>query len=344
MTASSSTATRRLMPQNRDDWPALVRAANPLPSTLVEDVTAEVKDAFNRYNQRLGPFSTQDQRRVSDAITKAHFENDHAVFGPQACVIVDGPPLAGKTYAVLTQAMKETRAIWEALPYDPEEPGHHRSTPWVYIEIPKYGQGFSILSAICMFCGAIVAERRDKNATTLGFLLRDLAPQIGLRGVIIDDSHGIAGQVNKQARSLADTLKNSITGIPATVVIIGTGLRESGVLHGIAGEQVLLRGAAWVDVGDWPAPGVSAASNLGPWERLAASLNEHLAFPRPDTRCLLNQRPVLNRLVDGARGRPGLAIMWVKRAARHAIDTDSHLDLSALDATYQATMDRVGTS
>jgi hypothetical protein len=263
VTATDPTIIRRLMPQNRDDWPALVRASNLRPTTSVADVTAEVKEAFNRYNQRLGPFGTHDQRQVAEAITRAHFENDHAVFGPQACVIVDGPPLAGKTYAVLTQAMKETRAIWDALPYDPEEPRHHRSIPWVYVEIPKHSQGFSILSAICMFCGAIVAERRDKNATTLGFLLRDLAPQIGLRGVIIDDSHGIAGQVNKQARALADTLKNSITGIPATVVIIGTGLRESGVLHGIAGEQVLLRGRRGLRLATGPPPAAAMPATRG---------------------------------------------------------------------------------
>lgn len=312
----------RPLPHVLDDWPALTELEHRRPEL------GEPSEAFIAYNQSVGPFPTDDLRRVGRAIELAHQDNDHALMGARTCVIVDGAALAGKTTAALTQALRETKAAWQLRPFD--EVGRDRHIPWVYIEVPRDARGFSVYLAICVFLGMVIP--RPLNATTLAAALRRIGPLIGLRGIIIDDTHGMASRGTTEAARLADSLKGVVTGLAPTVVLIGTNLRQSGALLGTPGEQVQYR-ANWVDLHPWPI--ANSGNDDGRWRQLAATLNHHLAFPSAQQRCLLNREDVIMRIREGSRGRPGLAIMWVKRAARLAIERGSDLDLSALNASYR---------
>ena len=250
--------------------------------------------------------------------------------GARTCVVVDGPALVGKTTAVLTRAFAETGRAWNDRALD--VPGLDRHIPWVYIEVPRDARGFSVYLAICTFLGMVIPK--PLNATTLAAALRRIGPRIGLRGIIIDDTHGMASHGTTEAARLADSLKGLITGMAPTVIVIGTNLKASGALLGTPGEQVQYR-ANWVDLTAWPA---AATTGDQRWQQLAATMNHHLALPAEGQRCLLNQEAVLTRLRDGSHGRPGLAIMWIKRAARHAIEHATHLDLDALNATHREVM------
>lgn len=316
-------AAGRPLPHALDDWPALVAQARTRPAR-----DAPVVD-YLAYNQALGPFPTQDLRRVDRAIELAHHDNDHALMGARTCVIVDGPALVGKTTAVLTRAFTETAQAWRERALD--SPGQDRHIPWVYIEVPRDARGFSVYLAICTFLGMVIPGRL--NATTLATALRRTGPRIGLRGIIIDDTHGMASHSTTEAARLADSLKGVITGLAPTVVVIGTNLKASGALLGTPGEQVQYR-ANWVALSAWPA----ATPDDQRWQQLAATMNHHLAFPSEQQRCLLNQEVVLTRLRDGSHGRPGLAIMWIKRAARHAVEHGTDLDLRALNTTHRSVM------
>ena len=315
----------RPLPHVLDDWPALTEVVHRRPSF------GDPPEAFVAYNQALGPFPTEDLRRVGRAIESAHEDNDHALMGARTCVIVDGAALAGKTTAALTQAFRETKAAWEVRPFD--EPGCDRHIPWVYIEVPRDARGFSVYLAICVFLGMVIP--RPLNATTLAAALRRIGPLIGLRGIIIDDTHGMASRGTTEAARLADSLKGVVTGLAPTVVIIGTNLKHSGALLGTPGEQVQYR-ANWVDLHPWPGPGEGKDDRR--WQQLVSTMNHHLAFPRPQQRCLLNREEVIGRIRDGSHGRPGLAIMWIKRAARLAVERGSDLDLGTLNASYREVM------
>ena len=77
---STPTTARRLMPQSIDDWPDLVMTPNPRPMPA-DPVTDELRHGIDAYNQKIGTIATHDTRAVSEAIRRAHFENDHAAYG-----------------------------------------------------------------------------------------------------------------------------------------------------------------------------------------------------------------------------------------------------------------------
>lgn len=326
------------MPQNIDDWQELVTARNPKPD-LGAPLTDELRERVDSYNQRIGTIATRDTKTVADAIRRAHFENDHSAYGSATCVILNGLPMSGKTHAALTCAFSETRAIWNQLGRPADDPQFDRSVPWIYVEVPKHAQGLSLLKAIWTFLGLPPLPPRATAADHLE-ALRRIAPRIGLRGIIIDDGHGIGQRQSEHSRMLADILKGIVTGLPATIVLVGTGFDESGVLSGVAGDQVRLRGARWIDVGNWSPP---AASTVGDWEHLGRGLSERLLLPNPQTSIRLTTRGAIRALYEGSRGRPGLAVEWVKRAASHAIWHEVDLDVAALHATHNGVGDRAAS-
>lgn len=334
---SAPAGARRLMPQNIDDWPHLVMRQNPKPE-MGGPVTDELRERVDAYNQRIGTLATKDTKAAADAIRRAHFENDHSAYGSATCVILNGLPMSGKTHAALTHAFSETRTTWNALGRAPDDPQFDRSIPWIYVEVPKLARGLSLLRAIWAFCGPPPLRPAATAAEHLE-ALRRISTRIGLRGIIIDDGHGIGGRQSTDSRLLSDTLKSIITGLPATIVLVGTGFDASGVLHGSAGDQVRLRSARWIDVGHWDrAPG-----KVGEWELLGRSLSQRLLLPSPRATVRLTNRRVLDLLVEGSGHRPGLAVVWAKRAASYAVWHDTDLDVTALEATHAGLLAREAT-
>lgn len=320
-------------PQNPDDWDAyLDRTTTARPTVTGATLDADTLDAFVAYNLSLGPIPTDDVRAIRDAIERAQLRNRHAPLHGQHVVVVDGPPMAGKTYAVLGCALEQTRA---ARQQPPPGPTCQRTTTWAYTEVTQHHGAASITGALGDAIG-IVKDSGDRTPQYLS-KIRHLAPKVGLVGYIVDDSHGILGARSRDSTSLATTLKGLITGIPATAVIVGANLREQGIFSGSAGEQVRLRSAGtWVTCAQWPPPDGKSVTG---WERLAATMSERLAFPGGPEQCRLNQKAVVASLAEGSAGRPGIAINWVKEAAIHAITHESTLDGEALTATRPALHD-----
>lgn len=315
------------MPQVLDDWPSIIRLPKDRPPEG-DPADPGVQAAFCRYVQRLGPFMLPDTRRLFAAVDDAHFENDSSPVGPQRCVIVDGAPHAGKTYTALAKAFVETRDQWEGTAIS-NDPAVSRVIPWAYVEIPPEARASSVLLSILIFCGMPQGATRGNTATILMTQLRRIAPQVGLRGVIIDDSHGIAGT---DPRLVADILKTAVTGIPATVVVCGANLRTRGLFDSLGGRQVAER-ANWVHLGDWAPPQKKAP--FGAWAELVTHIEKAKVLPDPAKQVNLNSLQVLTLLANGSLQQPGSAIKWLKRAAVHAIRHQSDLDQSSLMSTSQ---------
>lgn len=282
---------------------------------------------FVAYNLAAGPVGTPDVRRVRAAIERAQRRNTNAPLSTRSVVIIDGPPLAGKTYAALSVAVEQTIAATHDPPPDPL---CYRSRTWAYVEALNYSGSAGIAKSIATQVGAITDGRRRTTADHLE-AIRHMAPKVGLKGVIIDDSHGMRGaRTAASSSSLATTLKGLITGVPATTVIIGANLQRDNILTGTTGEQVRLSARDVVMCGTWDSPTGEASD---PWVRLVKEMRTKLAFPRGTEQFQLAKRSTLQLLATGSQGRAGLAIDWIKEAACHAVTHDRPLDRSALEAT-----------
>jgi len=229
----------------------------------------------------------------------------------------------GKTVGVASYALGECRRVWSKTP---PLAGKTLIAPWGYLEVTE-GSGLKAMaSSLLSFIGAPIPSRTTAN--DLMQQLRLLLPQVGMRGVIIDDSHGIAGAKNEASRAFAGALKAMITGLPVTLVIVGVQL-ENSALEGVRGDEVRLRGEM-VHTGRWPDPGPSKA---GPWGQLVDRLSRLLEIPASPGCGGMRRRDFVTRLALESGGRPGLAIEWVKEAAEFAVMNGLAVDVAALEAT-----------
>lgn len=308
-------------PQDPDTWAEHVRHLHDRVAPTSDDHI----DDFVDWNLNIGPLTTDDTLKVRHAVAQAQHRNRRAPLTGRNIVVVDGPPLAGKTYATLATALEQTS---RAIDRPPDDPTCHRPRPWVYIEVLNHTGAKSIAQALAHSVGALV----DRSAGIPQYVaaIRHMAPKVGLRGYIIDDSHGMLGARSRDTSTLATALKGLITGIPATAVVTGTNLRRDGIFQGTAGEQVRLSARHWVMCGDWLPP--DGRTTTG-WERLVQQLRQQLMFPDGDRQFRLGTRQGIKTLAEGSLGRPGLAIQWATEAAVYAVTHETVLDRKALAAT-----------
>lgn len=314
------------MLQNANDWPRIAYADNPRPTYRNPPSPDDVQRIIT-YNWALGPIVTEDTTRIAAAIGRAHARNENAPISGQRCVLVTGRPLDGKTQGAAAFAMHESRQEWTAPPAGRNE--HDLHAPWGYVEV-EAGRGVAgVARSTAAFLGIPVAARA--SASVILTQLRYVMPQVGMRGLIVDDAHGIIGSSNAESRTFAGALKALITGLPVTLVVVGVRLDES-ALAGARGDEVRLRGEMVV-CGDWPLPFRTRQKAPGPWERLVATLHHLLEIPGSDAKQGMASRSFVSLLATASDRRPGLAIEWVKAAAEWAVLQRRPLDNAALQAT-----------
>lgn len=303
-------------------WPAHIEWLKGRPRPHAEASL----EAFVEWNLGIGPLITDDTIDVENAIVRAQRRSRRAPLGGRDVVIIDGSPLAGKTFAALSVALKQT-AKAQAEP--PPHPTCVHPRPWAYAEVRRQTGAAGVARSLARSVGALVDSKRPSLADCIS-AIRHMTPRVGFQGYIVDDVHGMLGAGSRDSTALATGLKSLITGIPVPAVIIGADLKRGGIFQGTAGEQVRLSAHDWVMCGDWRAP--DGRSTTG-WERLLRELKDHLAFPGGTKQFRLTHG-ALRALVDGSLGRPGLAIRWVTAAANYAITNETTLDHKALTTTH----------
>lgn len=296
-------------------------------------------ERFHEWNLSAGPFVTADTLAVQRAIEHAQKRHRLAALTSRRTVIIDGPPLVGKTYAALNVAFDQTVGAYQAPPPDPTAV---HICPWAYVETANHNGLLSIATAIARQVG--VVEGGLRNASDYLAAIRHLAPRVGLQGFIIDDSHALSGARSAtKSTTLATSLKSLITGIPAVAVIVGANLEKDNILTGTTGEQVRLSAHHRVLCGQWPHPDGRVTTG---WERLVKQARSQLVLPDGPSQFQLGKRKAVQLLAAGIQNRPGRAIEWIKEATVHAVNHGVALDQSALEATADligASIDRVAT-
>ncbi|MFX4286698.1 hypothetical protein ACQBJO_00835 [Janibacter sp. G349] len=286
----------------------------------------EPLETFVAWNLGIGPLVTDDTIDVENAIVRAQHRSRRAPLGGRDVVIIDGSPLAGKTFAALSVALKQTA---RAQTGPPPHPTCVHPRPWAYAEVRRQTGAAGVARSLAQSVGALVDSKRPSLADCVS-AIRHMTPKVGFQGYIVDDVHGMLGAGSKDSTALATGLKSLITGIPVPAVIIGADLKRDGIFQGTAGEQVRLSAHDWVMCGDWKTPDGRCTTG---WERLLRELKDHLALPGGANQFSL-RRGALRALVEGSLGRPGLAIRWVTSAANYAVANEATLDHKALTATY----------
>lgn len=202
--------------------------------------------------------------------------------------------------------------------------------PYVYVEAESEGRGRALMQSILHFIGLPYTER--ESAEILTARLRDIAPELGLKAVVVDDAHMLRAN-NPDSRRLTDFLKHVITSLPVTFAFVGAGLASSALLQQStrgdypASEQISRR-AKILTLKPWP------HERLGDdWTRLIANLERRLVLPLGPVKGVLTTSSAIRLLHERAAGHPGMMVEWVKDAVITAINEDRRLNLELLRAT-----------
>ena len=146
-------------PQRPQDWQTFLDRDGPPSPAPTDNLDAATLERFVGYTLQLGPIPTDDTVAVQNAITAAQLRDRHAPLHGQHVVVVDGGPMAGKTYAALRCALTQTRAAREAPPPDPA--CLHPAT-WAYVEVTQHHGIASIAQSLA---GAGIALCRKNSVS-----------------------------------------------------------------------------------------------------------------------------------------------------------------------------------
>ncbi|WP_282006212.1 AAA family ATPase [Propioniciclava sinopodophylli] len=316
-------------PNLLDDWHTNSPAPTRPPQVIGE--LGEV-DSFVHYAYAMPFIHTPDAVRVRRAIEEIQSFNATRPLGARRLVVIDGPAHFGKTTLVLHTALAQARAVWAQEERQERRP---HSIPWAYVNATSGGEGRSVAGAIAGFCHLPPPSSRPTLAQYLQQLAHTSKP-MGLHTVFVDDIHALRSFGGRDARSLADSIKALVTGLPLTLVLAGIELRRHPLFVDNGRDRItaaqLLNRSHWVRLRPWPSHD-EAGHIHEDWLRLIAHVSEYVALPRGPKQNRLHTRAAIDYLVSGVDGRPGTAIEWLLRAAAWAATNDKPLDRSALVAT-----------
>lgn len=279
------------------------------------------------------PFiTTPEAVAVRRAVEEIQSFNTARPLGARRLVVIDGPAHFGKTTLILDTARAQARATWAQEEQQERRP---HSIPWAYVNATAGGEGRSVAASIAGFCHLPPPTSRPTLAQYLQQLAHTSKP-MGLHTVFIDDVHALRAFGGKDRRSIADSIKALVTGLPITLVLAGIELRNHPLFADTGPGRVtaaqLLNRSHWIRLRPWPSHDQDGGVHPD-WLRLIAHVNDYIALPRGPKQNRLRTKAAIEHLVAGAEGRPGTAIEWILRAAVWAATHDKPLDRSALVAT-----------
>lgn len=331
VSVATTAASRALSLQRLDDWPLLIERGRantpPRMERTPTSIDADGRDLLIRYNRTIGVISTADTARVGEALNRVIEANEYAPHGGRRTLLIDGASTMGKTMCIETYVTTGADRVWRQRG---RRVNGREQIPYVYVEAESGGRGRALMQSILHFIGLPYTER--ESAEILTARLRDIAPELGLKAVIIDDAHMLRTN-NPDSRRLTDFLKHIITSLPVTFAFVGAGLASSALLQQStrgdypASEQISRR-AKILTLTPWP------HERLGDdWTRLIANLERRLVLTQGPVKGVLTTSSAIRLLHERSAGHPGMMIEWVKDAATTAISEDRRLTLDLLKAT-----------
>jgi hypothetical protein len=195
-----------------------------------------------RYNDRrvvwhanLGPIKTPQLLELHDDLAEIVDSNRHDGDKAKPAVLVDAYPGLGKSTAVLDYARDYYRHRID-LRGETTADGHRR-VPLIYVALTGNTHIRGLNAAICRFYG--LPDRGD--ADTLAERAKDAVLSLRTAVFVIDDIQFLApSHTNANAVRMANHLKFLSNTFPVTLIYVGVGVRQRGILtEGHAPEQAL---------------------------------------------------------------------------------------------------------
>lgn len=196
--------------------------------------------ALLRHNDRravwhanLGPIKTPQLLRLHDELAEIVESNRHDGDKAKPAALVDAYPGLGKSTAVLEYGRDFHRA--QIALRGETSPQGHRRVPVLYIALSGNTRIRGLNAAICRFYG--LPTRGDADA--LAERAKDAVLSLRTAVFIIDDIHFLDASARATA-TMANHLKFLANTFPVTLIYIGVGVRERGILtEGLSPDQTL---------------------------------------------------------------------------------------------------------
>lgn len=171
------------------------------------------------------------------------------------------------------------------------------------------------------------------TAATIAKHVANAAIAAGTELIVFDDVHHLANR-DAQRDSLGDFLKALATQVPATLIMIGTGLKHSGLLSEGKSLSVekppTMRRNAYMQLR--PIPRVST-SDVDTWRNICASFEKRLVLLRDNRGCLTRHADLLWDWTEGHLG--GLQHIVSHAAKSASLDNDEVLSFEILRAQFK---------
>ncbi|WP_405018654.1 ATP-binding protein [Kitasatospora sp. NBC_00070] len=215
--------------------------AKPEHLTKAERTALSAQDLV-RYDDRrvvwhanIGPIKTPQLLELHDDLTEIVDSNRHDGDKAKPAVLVDAYPGLGKSTAILDYARDYYRR--QVALRGETTPDGQRRVPLIYVALTGNTHIRGLNAAICRFYG--LPDRGD--ADTLAERAKDAVLTMKTAVFIVDDIHFLApSHTNANAVRMANHLKFLSNTFPVTLIYVGVGVRQRGILtEGHAPEQML---------------------------------------------------------------------------------------------------------
>jgi hypothetical protein len=200
-------------------------------AALPESDRLHYNDQRMVWHANLGPIKTRQLLALHESLAEVVESNRQDGDRVKPGAIVDAYPGLGKTTAVLDYA-KQFHLAQIALRGETTSSGNRR-VPVVYVALTANTSMRSLNEAICRFYGLPLRGNADQLAARAADAVLSCATQL----ILIDDIHFL-DMKRSDARIMSNHLKHLANTFPVTLIYIGVGVEERGVLsEGLAGTD-----------------------------------------------------------------------------------------------------------
>ncbi|MET7726239.1 ATP-binding protein [Streptomyces mirabilis] len=176
------------------------------------------------WHANIGPIHTPQLIALHEDLEEIVESNRHDGDKTKPAALVDAYPGLGKSTAVRAYGRSLYRK--QITLRGETAPSGDRRVPVIYIALSGNTQIRGLNASICRFYGLPVTG----DADTLAERAVDAVLSMKTTAIIVDDVHFLAGSKSNSAR-MANQLKYLSNVFPVTLIYVGVGVQQRGILH-----------------------------------------------------------------------------------------------------------------